>query len=242
MADYNPWHGCHKISNGCLNCYMFRRDSNHGIDSNIVKKTKSFNMPIRKNKDGTYKYQNEVMWTCFTSDFFIDEADEWRGEVWEMMKERADLNFFMITKRPHRIKECLPSDWGDGYTNVTIFITCENQEMADKRIPIYLELPIKYKGVCCEPFITEIDIEKYLDGRINEVIAGGESGNEARQLDYNWVLKLREQCIKTGTIFVFRQTGARLFKDGKLYRILRKHQIPQARKANINVGKTRFNG
>ena len=240
MADYNPWHGCHKISSGCLNCYMYRQDSNHGIDSNLVRKTNSFNMPMRKNRDGSFKYENEVMWTCFTSDFFIEEADEWRNEVWMMIKLRSDLKFFMITKRPHRISECLPSDWGSGYSNVTIYVTCENQEMADKRLPIYLELPIVHKGVCCEPLLGEIDLEKYLDGRIEEVVAGGESGNEARVCDYDWVLKLKEQCTRTNTRFIFKQTGARFRKDGKVYRIQRKYQHSQAKKANIDTGVIKY--
>ena len=27
MIIWNTWHGCHKESAGCLNCYMFRRDA-----------------------------------------------------------------------------------------------------------------------------------------------------------------------------------------------------------------------
>jgi len=240
MAEFNPWHGCHKISSGCLNCYMYRQDSNHGIDSNVVRKTASFNMPVRKKKDGSYKYNDEIMWTCFTSDFFIEEADGWRQEIWEMMKLRSDLSFFMITKRPHRIMECIPDDWGSGYPNVNIYVTCENQAMADQRLPLYLELPIAKKGVCCEPLLSEINLEKYLDGRIEEVVAGGESGNDARICDYDWVLKLKDQCLRTNTRFIFKQTGARFRKDGRVYRIQRKYQHSQAKKANIDTGIIRY--
>ena len=86
---WNPWHGCHKKSAGCLNCYMFRRDSLYDKDSNIVSKTKDFDLAIRKNKKGEYKIpSNEVVYTCMTSDFFIPEADLWRDLIWQMIKER----------------------------------------------------------------------------------------------------------------------------------------------------------
>ena len=73
MPIWNPWHGCHKKSAGCLNCYMFRRDSEFEKDSNTVSKTNSFDMILKKKKDGTYKIQNEkdYIYTCMTSDFFI---------------------------------------------------------------------------------------------------------------------------------------------------------------------------
>ena len=104
---YNCWHGCHKKSEGCLNCYVYRRDESIGKDSNIVYKTQSFDLPIRKNRDGSYKFKaNTSFDMCFSSDFFIEEADEWRNDVLKMIKERNDCYFMCITKRPERIKEC----------------------------------------------------------------------------------------------------------------------------------------
>lgn len=47
-----------------------------------------------------------------TSDFFIDEADQWRSDIWQIIKRRRDLDFFIITKRIHRFYEGLPEDWG----------------------------------------------------------------------------------------------------------------------------------
>ena len=64
--------------------------------------------------------------------------------------------------------------------------------------------------------------------------AGGESGNEARPCDYAWVLGLREQCMAADISFCFHQTGARFVKDGRMYRIHRRYQHSQARKAGIN--------
>ena len=55
MPLWNPWHGCHKLSAGCVNCYVYRTDGKHGIDSSVVVKTKSFGLPVRKKRDGSYK-------------------------------------------------------------------------------------------------------------------------------------------------------------------------------------------
>ena len=50
---WNAWHGCHKISAGCQNCYMFRRDAKYGKDSIVVTKTANFRLPVMKKKDGS---------------------------------------------------------------------------------------------------------------------------------------------------------------------------------------------
>ena len=46
-----------------------------------------------------------------TSDFFLEEADPWRAEAWDIMHQRSDVVFFLLTKRPQRVRECLPRDW-----------------------------------------------------------------------------------------------------------------------------------
>lgn len=232
---WNLWHGCHKKSEGCLNCYMFRGDARHGrMDSENVHKTSTFNAPIQKTRKGEYKIKSgSMVWTCFSSDFFVEEADEWRDEAWAMMKERSDCEFFFITKRPERIKEHLPSDWNDGYDNVWIAVTCENQKRADERLPIFKELPIKKKSIICEPMLEKVDFSKYLDNTIVQVVCGGESGYEARPCNYDWILDVRRQCHEKGVPFWFKQTGYRFIKNGKLYIIPRKFQHSQARKANL---------
>ena len=114
---WNLWHGCHKKSEGCQHCYVFRRDAEFEKDSNVVTKTSSFNLPIRRDCSGNWKVPSgTLIWTCFTSDFFIEEADQWREDAWLMIHRRNDLHFFMITKRPERILQCLPEDWSDKQT------------------------------------------------------------------------------------------------------------------------------
>ena len=239
MAIWNPWHGCRKVSPGCRNCYVYRRDAEFGKDSSIVTKTSTFDLPLKRDRRKAYKLQPEdgPVYTCMTSDFFIREADEWRPEIWKMIRAREDLHFVIITKRIERLMECIPPDWGRGYENVTVCCTCENQEMADRRLPVFLEMPVRHKETIHEPMLGEIHIEKYLaSGQIEHVTCGGESGDGARLLDYNWVLSVREQCIAAGVSFYFKQTGAVFRKDGKIYRIARKNQLSQARKAGIDYG------
>lgn len=236
-AVWNPWHGCHKLSEGCRHCYVYRQDAMFGSgDSSIVVRNADFALPVRRDRRGRYKIvPGTTVYTCFTSDFFVGEADEWRREAWAMIRHRSDCNFVMVTKRIDRFRVSLPDDWGDGYPNVAIGCTCENQEMADFRMPIFLSLPIAERIVICEPLLERVDLSRYLDGRISSVVAGGESGNDARVCDYDWVLDLRRQCVAAGVEFHFKQTGANFRKDGITYRIPRRKQHSQAAAAGIDT-------
>ncbi len=234
MVIWNPWHGCKKISPGCANCYVYRRDESIGKDASIVSKTGDFNLPLKKNRQGNFKLQPEdgIIFTCMTSDFFLDEADGWRRDCWDMIRQRQDLDFYIITKRIDRFSECTPPDWNDGWDNVTICCTCENQDRADYRLPIFLALPIKHREIISEPMLEEIDIKKYLEtGLIEHVTCGGESGAGARPCDFKWIKKVRIDCIRSGVPFTFKQTGAVFIKDKKTYHIDRKNQMSQARKS-----------
>jgi len=233
---WNLWHGCHKLSPGCKHCYVYRGDSKRGIDSSIVSKTKNFDLPIQKKRNGEYKIPSGTMvYTCFTSDFFLEDADSWRAEAWEMMRLRSDLNFMMITKRIDRFYEALPDDWGEGYDNVTICCTIENQERADYRLPIYKAAPIKHKIIICEPLLEKVDLRSYDIGTwIEQIVAGGESGYNARICDYEWIMELHNLCTENKVSFWFKQTGAKFVKDGRLYHIKRQLQHSQARKSGLN--------
>lgn len=234
---WNPWHGCKRVSTGCLNCYVYKMDELIGKDSSIIQKTKAFDYPIAKNKNGEYKLQksDSPIYTCLSSDFFIDAADEWRSDIWNMIHTRSDIHFKIITKRIERFMDCIPENWNDGYNNVTIICTCENQKMTDIRLPIFLELPIKHREIIHEPMLESIHIEKYLEtGKIECVTCGGESGKNARLCDYAWILNTRAQCVCQNISFFFHQTGENFRKDGKTYHIARNIQIEQAKKAAIN--------
>lgn len=233
---WNPWHGCIKYSEGCKNCYVYRRDESVGRDASAVFKTADFDLPLKRGRNKEYKIKpGSHLYVCMTSDFFLDKADIWRGEIWDIMRRRSDLEYTIITKRIDRFIKCIPSDWGDGWENVEICCTMENQNQCDLRFPIFNKIPSQRKTVICEPLLSQIDMEKYLSDKISAVVVGGESGNNARVCDYQWVLSLREQCKRKGVAFHFKQTGARFRKNGKLYRIKRKYQHSQAKKADIDL-------
>ena len=235
MTVWNPWRGCHRYSEGCKYCYIHKGDARRGIDTDIVVRTDKFYAPVAKNKSGEYRIKSgQTVYLCFSSDFLVEDADEWRTECWEMIRERSDLHFLFLTKRIDRFMACDPPDWGAGYDNVTVGCTIENKDSAAYRLPIFAQLPIRHKNIVCQPLIENIDISPYLKG-IETVIVGGESDRNARPLDYEWVLSIRKQCIDNNTHFVFRQCGTHFIKDGKSYTLRVRDLCSQARKANINV-------
>lgn len=233
MSIWNPWRGCKKCSEGCKYCYIHKGDSKRGVDTGNIVKTKDFYKPIEKLKNGNYKMKSGIVYLCFQSDFLIEEADSWRSECFDMIKERKDLTFLFLTKRIDRFLKCIPDDWGSGYDNVVVCTTIENQENADYRLSILKDLPIKHKCITAQPLLENIDIEKYLDD-IELVVIGGESDYNARVLNYDWVLNIREQCIRKNVNFEFRQCGTHFIKDGKEYFLKTNELTKQARLLNIN--------
>ena len=237
MQMWSPWHGCKKISEGCENCYMYYLDKIRDRDGSEIYKTQGFYLPIQRNRQGAYVVPSgSTLSTCMSSDFFLEEADKWRTEAWQMIRERSDVKFFIITKRVDRISACLPDDWGDGYDNVDINITCENQRRADERIPILLTLPLKHKSIAVSPFIGEITLDKYLKtGQIEMVSCGGENYEGARPCSYDWVKKIQAECVKNGVSFYFFETGTHFIKDGKKYFMpSKKLQSKMAHKSGMN--------
>lgn len=237
MALWNPWRGCKKISEGCQHCYIHKGDYRKGIDTSNIVKTKDFFKPVERLKNGSYKMKSGMVYLCFSTDFFIEEADNWRNDCWKMIKERNDCTFLFLTKRIHRFWECIPPDWGAGYDNVVICCTVENQKNADYRLSIFSKLPIKHKCITAQPLLEGINIEKYLDGT-ELVVVGGESDKNARPLDYDWVLNIRSQCVNKNVSFQFRQLGTHFIKDGKQYKLQTKDLAKQAKAANINFKRT----
>lgn len=222
---WNPWHGCQKYSEGCQNCYMYFLDEKRGQKGSSIYKVKTkFDYPLQKRRDGSYKIESgEMIRVCMTSDFFMEEADPWRDDVWSMIRERSDVIFFILTKRAERIMDHLPEDWEDGYDNVFLNVTCENQQRAMERIPILKRIPAKHKGIMCTPMLSAIEIQSVLnEGWIEQVVCGGENYGGNRLCDFDWVKSLYAQCKEANVKFAFLETGTKFRKDGKVYTILKK--------------------
>jgi len=131
--------------------------------------------------------------------------------------------------------DCIPPDWAEGYENVTIACTAENQAMADKRLPFFASLPIKHREIIVELILGWMDISPYLAG-IEHVIVGGESGEEARICDLQWVIALHRQCKAADVSFWFKQTGAHFRNEkGTVVHVARMHQLRLAEHYRLNV-------
>lgn len=223
---WNPWHGCTKVSEGCANCYMYTMDRARGLDGSVVRRSKTgFDYPLQRRRDGSRKVRTgELIRICMTSDFLVEQADPWRDEAWDIIHQRPDVRFFILTKRPERLASCLPPDWGDGWDNVMLNVTCENQRRADERIPILLETPARHKGIMCAPFIGPVDLTRFLDApsagaRIEQVVCGGENYDGARPCDFAWVQALHSECVEHDVTFAFIETGSTFVKDGRTYHL-----------------------
>ena len=233
MSMWNPWRGCKKCSEGCLHCYIHKGDAKRGVDTGEIIRTKDFSKPTERLKNGGYKMKPGIVYTGFSTDFLLEEADVWRPECWKMIREREDCTFLFLTKRIERFMDCIPDDWNDGYENVVVGCTVENQKNADRKLSVFQNLPIRHKCITAQPLLERIDIEPYLNG-VELVVVGGESDSYARPFDYEWALDLREQCIRRNVAFEFRQCGTHFIKDGRTYKLQTKDLCSQARKAGID--------
>lgn len=237
MIIWNPWHGCRRVSEGCAHCYMYFLDGKRGIDTSHVYRTGNFDLPLQRRRDGQYKLPSGMqLYVGLSTDFFVEEADEWRDEAWSIIRKRPDIAFRLLTKRADRIDRCLPDDWGEGYENVMLSVTAENQRRADERLPLLLDIPARHKGMMAAPLIGEVDIEKYLQkGEIEEVLCGGENYDGARPCRYEWVKLLSDECRTHDVTFDFIETGSVFVRDGRTYHIPDKRiQSNQAFKSGLS--------
>ena len=112
--------------------------------------------------------------------------------------------------------------------------------MAERRLPLYLPLPLRHHSIMIEPMLSAVNLRPFFSAHprvIENVSVGGESGPDARPCEYAWVLDVHMQCVENGVSFSYHQTGARLIKGGKVYNIPREAQHSQAHKAGLD-----FNG
>ena len=229
MISWNPWHGCTKYSEGCLNCYVYRIDEKYNRDPKDIKVTQSFNLPLKKYKNGTYKYPaGTVFFTCYTSDFFLPEMKEERKKAIEIINERNDCRFFIITKRIDLVDVDI-----DIPDNVELCCTCENQKQYDYRMPIFKSIKAKYKSLCLEPLISSINLGDLTDIKLEKIVAGGESGYgpTIRPCKEEWVVDLYNQAKKLNIPFCFKQTGSKFERlNGYQSNIVRSAQFDEAKR------------
>ena len=208
-ASWNPWQGCEKISQGCKFCYAERLASRFGKKfSTIFRSTdKTFNAPLK------WKEPLKVF-TCSISDFFIKQADPWRNDAWKIIRDTPHT-YLILTKRPERIPECLPPDWGNGYPNVYLGTSGETAADIIRRSRDMQKVKAKIKFISIEPLLESVS------GRINTaidvfnwVIVGGESGsyNKHRTCEAEWIAGVVNLCKQKNIAVFVKQMGSKYAK------------------------------
>lgn len=218
-ATWNPWHGCTQVSPGCAHCYMFRQKRRYGQDPQLVVRSKTkFDEPLRW-PDG------RMIFTCSWSDWFHEAADPWREEAWDIVRRCPQHTFQILTKRADRIAEQLPDDWGDGYPNVWLGVSVENQRHTH-RAAILTGIPARVRFVSAEPLLGPVRLDTIAQRasgamvipicRLDWLIIGGESGPRCRSMDLEWARALIQQCRDVSSCAPFvKQLGGWPNKRGE---------------------------
>jgi len=205
-ATWNPWQGCTKVSQGCKNCYMYREKKRYGHDPTKVGRSsnRTFNAPLKWNLP-----ERSRIFVCSWSDFFHMDADEWRDEAMKIIISLPQYDFLIPTKRIDRVDDVIATRFIPD--NVWLGVSVENQEMADKRIPILSNIPARIKWLSIEPMLEEIDLDESAGfpgyRSVDWVVFGGESGQNHRGCDPDWIRRGVKQCqIANVPVFV-KQLG-----------------------------------
>lgn len=195
-ATWNPWHGCTKVSPGCAHCYMYREKKRYGQEpAKVVRSKTTFDAPLKWKEP-------QLIFTCSWSDFFIEEADPWRDEAWEIIRSTPQHAYQILTKRPQRIAANLPQGWP--FENVCLGVSVENPRFYG-RIEMVRKIPAFVRFLSLEPLLAPMP-HLPLAG-ISWVIVGGESGPGCRPMKPEWVRDIRDQCARAGVPFFFKQWG-----------------------------------
>jgi protein gp37 len=197
-ATWNPWQGCAKVSPGCKNCYMYRDKKRYGQNpSKVVRSKTTFFAPFGWTEP-------RRVFTCSWSDWFIEDADAWRAEAWEVIRTTPQHSYQILTKRPERILASLPDTWEDGWPNVWLGVSVERQDYMS-RVDALRAVPARVRFISAEPLLGPLELGS-LTG-IHWVITGGESGPRARPMELDWVRSIRAQCQRMGVALFHKQHG-----------------------------------
>lgn len=220
-ATWNVARGCTKVSSGCKFCYMMRDGEKFGYDGSVVKRTTTvFDMPLKYDKVQSEVWGGDpLIFTSSLTDLFHPDIDSFRDEVWDIIKQCPHLTFLILTKRPERIMDHLPGDWGRGYRNVWLGISVEDQENYDSRMKSFISIPAVVKFLSVEPMLGWICFEiSAASAPFDWVIVGGESGNDNGNWKYrrcypSWIESIVRQCDWLGVPVFVKQTGTFISKS-----------------------------
>lgn len=208
---FNPWWGCTKVSDGCKFCYAETLAKRYGHDNwgpgkeRRLMSDNHWNEPIKWNAEAERNGIRYRVFCASMADVFEERAPRSEQErLWKLISKTPFLDWQLLTKRPERIASCLPSDWGQGYPNVWLGASVEDERVVD-RITHLTQIPAVVRFLSLEPLIGPLR-NLPLEG-IHLAIVGGESGHGARAIQKEWVLDIQEQCRVQGVAFFFKQWG-----------------------------------
>ena len=211
---FNPWWGCTKISPGCANCYAMAFDRRVGgkhwgpAAPRRIFGEKHWAEPLKWNEAAKKSGKPGLTFCASMADVFEAAAPlTEREKLWPLIRATPYLRWQLLTKRPERVAAALPADWGDGYENVWLGTTVEDQHRADMRLPILRSLPARVRFVSVEPMLEAMDLRGRLDG-VAWVIVGGESGGGARPMRDEWTDPILAACAEVGAAPFVKQMGS----------------------------------
>ena len=215
---FNPWTGCAKVSPACQHCYAegFARFPHIGTwgASGARMRTSDANWkkPLMWDRQAKAAGTRRRVFCASLADVFEDRADldPMRADLWRLIEQTPNLDWLLLTKRPG-----VMARWAAEHgcpENAWAGTTVEDQRRADERIPALLQVPARVRFLSMEPLLGPVDLSGYTMGGVpavplHWVIAGGESGPNARPMHPEWVRSLRDQCIQADVPFHFKQWG-----------------------------------
>lgn len=211
---YNPWWGCTKIASGCDNCYAATLDYRIGGDfwnpkvAPRATKVNNRNKVKKWNESATIENRRHRVFCGSMMDWCDKDAPAGaRDALWDLIRETPMLDWQLLTKRATLIEECLPEDWGDGYGNVWLGVTCEDIKYGFRRLEVLKDIPAKVKFISAEPLLEKLNgVEKYLSD-FDWLIIGGESGDGFRKMEIDWASHLLDHARNADVPVWFKQHG-----------------------------------
>ena len=217
---FNPWIGCQKVSPGCDNCYAeAMMDKRYGKvewgPHGERKRTAASNWrkPIKWNNQAPEFYRDndrrQRVFCASLADIFDNQVPtEWRHDLWNLIRDTTKLDWLILTKRPENIKKMLPIDWYDGWPNVWLGTTCEDDDHYRSRYKYLSATPARIRFISYEPAIGPLRLDWVPSPRVVKpdwVICGGESGVGRRTMDPDWARMVRNTCAKDNIAFFMKQ-------------------------------------
>ncbi len=210
---FNPWWGCTKVSEACKFCYAETWSKRLGQKVWGQRAPRRFfteahwRDPLAWNREAGEEGRRLRVFCASMADVFEkrSELDEWRTKLWSLIEQTPNLDWLLLTKRPHLVNRYVP--WSSWPQNVWMGTTVENQKNAELRLPSLAEIPAAVRFISAEPLLGSLEVSPWLGSTINWVITGGESGVNARPSSPSWFRELLRQCMEAEVPFHFKQWG-----------------------------------